>query len=82
MVSYTDAKKTFIVDMSNVSLGVILSQEGEHAKQVMAYFSRSFSKPDNNYYGQSFILQTYYALLTWLLNSMEPESQLARQMDN
>lgn len=84
VVSYTDPKKTLIVDMdaSNMSLGVILSQEGEHGKQVITYFSRSFSKPDNNYYRQSFILQIDYALLTWLLNSMEPEGQLARWMEN
>lgn len=33
-------------------------------------------------YGQSFILQTEYALLTWLLNITEPEGQLARWMEN
>lgn len=33
-------------------------------------------------YGQSFILQTDYALLTWLLNLMEPDGQLARWMEN
>lgn len=51
VLAYPDPKRTFIVDTdaSNVGLGAVLSQEGEHGEQVVAYYSRSLSKPERNY---------------------------------
>ncbi len=36
-------------DSSNMGLGAVLSQVGEHAEQVIAYDSHSLSKPEINY---------------------------------
>lgn len=50
-LSFPDSQKTFIVDMdaSNVGPGAVLSHEGEHREQAIAYFSRTLSKPERNY---------------------------------
>lgn len=51
VLAYPDPVKAFILDTdaSNVGLGAVLSQEGEHGEQVTAYFSHSLSKPEGNY---------------------------------
>ncbi|KAI3375670.1 hypothetical protein L3Q82_003972 [Scortum barcoo] len=51
VLAYPDARRSIIVDIaSNVGLGAVLSQEGEQGEQVIAYFSRSLSRPERNYY--------------------------------
>ncbi|KAI3360647.1 hypothetical protein L3Q82_002512 [Scortum barcoo] len=51
VLAYPDPCRPFIVDTdaSNVGLGAVLSQEGEQGEQVIAYFSRSLSRPERNY---------------------------------
>lgn len=51
VLAYPDPQRPFIVDTdaSNVGLGAVLSQEGEQGEQVIAYFSRSLSRPERNY---------------------------------
>ncbi len=51
VLAFPDPEKTFNVDTdaSNMGLGTVLSKEGEHGEQVIAYFSRAFSKPERNY---------------------------------
>ena len=38
-----------VLDASNAGVGAVLSQEGEHGEQVIAYFSCTLSKPEKNY---------------------------------
>lgn len=51
VLAYPDLQRPFIVDTdaSNVGLGAVLSQEGEHGEQVVAYYSRTLSRPERNY---------------------------------
>lgn len=51
VLAYPVSQRPFIVDTdaSNVGVGAVLSQEGEHGEQVVAYFSRSLSRPQRNY---------------------------------
>lgn len=51
VLAFPDPERIFIVDTdaSNTGVGAVLSQEGEHGEQVIAYFSRTLSKPEKNY---------------------------------
>lgn len=51
VLAYPESTKTFIIDTdaSNVGLGAVLSQEGLHGEQVVAYYSHSLGKPEKNY---------------------------------
>ncbi|CAK1601322.1 unnamed protein product [Parnassius mnemosyne] len=51
IVGYPDAGKEFIVDTdaSDIGLGSVLSQRNRDQEIVIAYFSKSLSKPERNY---------------------------------
>ncbi|CAK1604350.1 unnamed protein product [Parnassius mnemosyne] len=51
ILGYPDAGKEFIVDTdaSDIGLGGVLSQRNGDQEIVIAYFSKSFSKPERNY---------------------------------
>ena len=51
MLAFPDPTRSFILDTdaSDVGVGAVLSQKGEHGEQVIGYFSRALSRPERNY---------------------------------
>ncbi|CAK1599862.1 unnamed protein product [Parnassius mnemosyne] len=74
ILGYSDAGKEFIVDTdaSDIGLGGVLSQRNGDQEIVIAYFSKSLSKPDRNY------SVTRRELLAVFKN---PEGQVARWIE-
>ncbi|CAK1595301.1 unnamed protein product [Parnassius mnemosyne] len=74
ILGYPDAGKEFIVDTdaSDIGLGGVLSQRNGDQEIVIAYFSKSLSKPERNY------CVTRRELLTVFKN---PEGQVARWIE-
>src|SRR4029434_4275695 len=51
VLAFPDPTRSFILDTdaSDVGVGAVLSQKGEHGEQVIGYFSRALSRPERNY---------------------------------
>ena len=51
VLAYPDPTKRFILDTdcSNVAMGAVLSQEHESGERVIAYFSKTLSRTEQNY---------------------------------
>ena len=105
ILAYPDFNLPYILDTdaSGLGSGAVLSQKFKDFEKVIAYYSKTFNKEEQNYcvtrremlaivralkhfrpylYGQTVLVRTDHASLTWLFNVTEPKGQLARWLES
>ncbi|UYV63839.1 K02A2.6-like [Cordylochernes scorpioides] len=92
MLAYPDPGEQFILDTdaSNIGIRAVLSQPQDGVERVIAYFSKTLSKPERNYCVTrkrllaivKSIEHFRHSALRWLFNFKSPEGQLKRTKDS